>query len=95
MDNATTLTKKIIVPERVLFRELDGESVLLNLDNESYYGLDEIGTRMLTLLMESNTIQAACAILQEEYEVEPERLQSDLLELIGELEQQGLVTVED
>lgn len=95
MDNVITLTKKIIVPERVLFRELDGESVLLNLDNESYYGLDEIGTRMLTLLMESNTIEVACAILLEEYEVEPERLQSDLLDLIGELEQQGLVTVEN
>jgi len=37
---------KITVPDTVLFRELDGESVLLNLKTESYLGLDDVGTRM-------------------------------------------------
>ena len=31
------------VPERVLVRKLDRESVLLNLDSETYFGLDAVG----------------------------------------------------
>ncbi|MBN1400973.1 MAG: PqqD family peptide modification chaperone, partial [Anaerolineae bacterium] len=35
-----------------LFRELDGEAVLLNLESGHYYGLDEVGTRILSLLVD-------------------------------------------
>lgn len=93
MADEITTSQHILIPDRVLFRELDGESVLLNLDNDSYYGLDQIGTRMLQLLMSSKSIHEAHTVLLDEYEVEPERLQSDLLELIGELKKQGLITL--
>ena len=46
-------------PGHVLVRELEGESVLLNLDSEAYFGLDEVGTRMWAVLTTSPTIQAA------------------------------------
>jgi hypothetical protein len=34
------------VPDDVLFRDLDGEAVILNLRTGTYFGLDELGTRM-------------------------------------------------
>lgn len=36
-------SKRIVAPENVLVRELSGQAVLLNLDSEIYFGLDEIG----------------------------------------------------
>lgn len=49
----------ISVPENVLMRELEGESVILNVDTERYFGLDDMGTRMLTVLTASDSIQSA------------------------------------
>lgn len=45
-------SKRITVPENVMMRELDGESVLLNLDLGIYFGLDDIGTNFCTLSLE-------------------------------------------
>src|SRR5437762_10901062 len=41
-----TLVDRVVVPQHVLVRFMDGESVLLNLETERYFGLDETGTRM-------------------------------------------------
>ncbi len=61
----------MIVPAHVLIRHLDGESVLLNLESERYFGLDGTGTRMLELLTTSSNVDAAYEKLLEEFEVEP------------------------
>ena len=88
-------SQRLTIANDVIFRELDGETVLLNLDNESYFGLDEIGTRMWRLLTEGASIQQAYDRLLDEYEVEPEQLQSDLLDLIHQLIDSGLATQAD
>ena len=59
--------RRVVVPESVLFRELDGESVLVNLNTVSYLGLDEVGTRMWILLTTLPSIQAACEVSLAEY----------------------------
>jgi hypothetical protein len=74
-----------------MFRELDGEAVLLNLQNEMYYGLDEVGTRMWQLLTTSDSVQAAMDTMLEEFDVTPETLEQDLTKMINELQEQGLL----
>ena len=86
---------KVIVPENVMFRDLDGEAVLLNLDNENYYGLDKVGTRMWTLLSSTDSIQEAYEILVTEYDIEPEILKEDLSKLVEDLQSQGLINLSD
>ena len=87
------LNQKVSLAEDVLIQELSGESVLLNIDSEQYFGLDEVGSRMLSVLTESDSIQAANDILLQEYEVEPAQLEQDLLELIEKCVKHGLVKV--
>ena len=69
------------------------ESVLLNLKSESYYGLDEVGTRMWTALTTSDSIEAAYEMLLAEYKISAEVLQGDLQALLEKLIKRGLVTV--
>ncbi|MDB9313334.1 PqqD family protein [Spirulina sp. CS-785/01] len=88
------LTDKVSLAEEVLLQELAGESVLLNLASESYFGLDDVGTRMLTVLQASESIQGAYEQLLMEYEVEAEPLKEDLLSFIEMLREHGLVVVE-
>jgi len=86
---------RIRTPEGVLHREIAGESVLLNLGSERYFGLDEVGTRMWAALTTAASIEAACEALLEEFDVDAETLRSDLLAFIAKLEEAGLVAVED
>ena len=73
----------------------DGESVLLHLETEHYFGLNAVGSRMWELLTTSESIDAAYATLLEEYEVEPDVLRADLETLIGKLADGQLVEVQD
>jgi hypothetical protein len=85
---------RVYAPDSVLARELDGESVLLNLENETYFGLDEVGTRMWALLTAAPSIQAAYETLLAEYDVDPARLRQDLEALVGQLVDSGLLRLE-
>ncbi|HXY25967.1 MAG TPA: PqqD family protein [Candidatus Acidoferrum sp.] len=81
------------VPQHVLVRILDRESVLLNLDTEVYFGLDETGTRMWQLVTTSPNIDAAYQELLAEFDVEPELLRTNLTELLVRLVENGLLLV--
>ena len=81
-------------PEAVLVRELGAESVLLNLDTESYFGLDEIGTRMWAVLVSAPSLEAAFEILVDEYEVDPQELRKDLVAFVERLVEARLVELE-
>lgn len=82
---------KISVPKHVLVRVFENESVILNLDTESYHGLDDVGTRMWSALTQSASIQEAFEALLSEYDVEPTRLRQDLDDLLDKLRQRGMV----
>ena len=74
------------VPKHVLVRFLGKETVLLNLEAECYYGLDEIGTRMWQVRhQDSRPIETAYVELLNEFEVEAEQLRQDLSEFLGRL----------
>jgi hypothetical protein len=79
------------VPEEVLFQEVSGETVLLDLESESYFGLDEIGTRVWVLLNEGKSVRQMVDLLLEEYEVDRATLEGDVDELLGELIESGLI----
>jgi hypothetical protein len=80
-------------PAHVLVRFLDRESVLLNLETERYFGLDETGTRMWQLATDSPSLDVAYEQLLAEFDVEPELLRSNLLELLNRLVDNGLLQV--
>jgi hypothetical protein len=77
----------------VLFRDLGGEAVILSLGERTCFGLDEVGARMWHVLDESPTIQAAFERLCLEYDVEADRLRSDLEALLAELVARRLLEI--
>ena len=84
---------RVTIPDHVMLRELDNESVILNVDTEYYFGLDDVGTRMITVLTNSENIQTAYDLLLEEYDVNPDVLRRDLKNLIERLAENGLVEI--
>lgn len=88
-----TLENKVSLPENVLFHEAADESVLLNLTSGKYYSLDDVGTRMFMLMIKHGLLQAAYQELLEEYEVDRQQLEGDLLALTDDLAKHGLLQI--
>lgn len=86
---------KVSIPDNVMFRELEGEAVILDLDSERYFGLDEVGTRAWRLLAEGRSVREVNAALLEDYEVDAGTLRDDLDELLAALTAEGLVELRD
>ena len=84
-------TDRVVVPDGVLISHLQEESVILNLESERYFGLDDVGTRFLSVLTSSESIEAAHQQLAGEYDVDTEVLRQDLLALVEKLVDQGLL----
>jgi hypothetical protein len=91
--DALTLAHRITVPSTVLAREVDGETVLLNLESGVYFGLDAVGTDMWRVLCTGVTLEETAHAIEAAYEVERSQLAADILRLVEELAASGLVTV--
>jgi hypothetical protein len=74
-----------------VFRDLDGEAVVLDLVTGRYFGLDDVGTRMWQLIEQHGTLPEVLDILEQEFEVPVERVEADLKEFLGLLVSKGLV----
>lgn len=83
------------IPADVLYREVDGQLVLLDLGREQYFGLDEIGAQMIRCIT-SMSLDDAITALGSDYAVDPEVLRADVEELVASLLEAGLLErVED
>ena len=88
----TGAARVTLAPE-ALMRRVDDEVVLLNLQTEQYYFLDDVGARMLELVLSGETLDSTTEQLLAEFEVARERLQQDLRAIISDLKAAGLVSV--
>ena len=77
----------------VVFRELEGEAILLNLRTGIYFGLNAMGTRIWQLLSEHEKVDPVATMLLDEYDITEEQLRGHLFEFVGKLKSKGLVDV--
>jgi len=75
--------------------DLGEEVVILDLKQGVYYGLDAVGARIWDLIQEPKAVNEIRDVLLDEYEVEPERCERDLLTLLEELVAENLVEARD
>ena len=73
--------------------DLDGEVVILHPKSGEYYGLNAVGREVWNLVQEPMTVAGIRDALVNEFEVELERCESDLIALLQELESNGLVEI--
>lgn len=76
----------------------DSDTVLHNLETGTSYRLNDIGTRVWELIESgATTIAAIAASIRAEYalppEIPPEQVQDDILSMLSELHQYGLVEI--
>jgi hypothetical protein len=84
-------TDRFNISEEVLSQEVNGETVLLDLEGEAYFGLNEVGTRIWQLLQSEPTVVETLNTLSEEYDVSREQLENDVGDLLDKLADAGLI----
>jgi hypothetical protein len=86
-----TLDSTLRIPETSLSTTVDGEVVLLNARMNQYFALDDAGARIWTLLGGGNSLRAIHKQLLAEYQVDGAVMEQDMLELVRNLLENGLV----
>ena len=89
---------KMLTPETViqrkpglLFNEIDGEIVMLSIENSEYYGLDKTGSRIWELIEKPLTMKELVAKLMDEFDVDEERCWKETSDFIFKLELKKLL----
>ena len=86
-----TLDQTFEISPNVIGRDVDGELVLLNLENGLYFGLDVIGHQIWTHLEKGASLREAHADLLLAYDVAPDQLATDILALTQQLAERQLI----
>jgi hypothetical protein len=89
----TELKRIARVSPNTLCREVQGESVLLQLDHGEYFGLDEVATRVWQLIVEKGDLAEVEAAMLREFDVDGALLSTDLARVVDELLAKNLIEI--
>jgi hypothetical protein len=88
-------TSTVVAVPNQISSSLGEEAVILELTQGVYYGLNAVGARIWELLKEPRTAGEIRDVILDEYDAEPEAVTRDLLGLLTELADRGLIEVRD
>jgi len=93
--NNTILEQSTIVvsSQQVTGDLLDGEVAILNLPDGVYYGLNDVGGRVWSLIQQPKTVRELKEILLQEYDVDAEICSKELIDLLQDLDKHGLIII--
>jgi hypothetical protein len=86
---------KIVVSQDQVSCDLSGEAAILNLKSGVYFGLNTVGASIWKLIQEPKSVKEIQAAIREEYEVEPDQCERDVLALLQELSNHELIKIID
>jgi Coenzyme PQQ synthesis protein D (PqqD) len=95
VDTTLSLQSVVVATNQQVSCALGDESAILNMKNSVYYGLNPVGARIWNLLRQPQSVGAICDIILEEYDVQRECCERDLLDLLGQMKSEGLIDVSD
>ena len=94
MEPQISKASTVVRAKDLVWCELAGEAVVLNLKSGIYFGLNPVGARVWGLIQEPRTVSAVLGTLLEEYDVSPDRCEDDLFALLKDLAARELLEIE-
>jgi hypothetical protein len=95
MNQRIGLNSTVKRADNLVFCDLEGETALMNVETGLYYGLDPVGSRIWALLEQERSVPELCALLLDEFEVEPAQLEHHVLPFLNQLAKNHLLMVVD
>ena len=73
--------------------EVNSETVILHFDSGEYFGLNDVGTLVWKMIEQPRSVSELRDAILRDYEVDADQCERDLLDLLGELRDRGLIEV--
>jgi hypothetical protein len=94
--NTNDLSEKYPAKSKeVVHKEIESKSVLLNLENGSYYTLNKTGTFIWSLLDGKIAVNQLVELLTKSFDVTKDEASKDVFALIADLKKEGLIELHD
>jgi len=93
MDTPLSIDSIVVATREQVSCSLGEEAAVLNLKNSAYYGMNPVGARVWKLLQEPKSVAQVRDAVLDEYEVESERCERDLFDLLEKMRAEGLIEV--
>jgi hypothetical protein len=94
-DKAITRDSTVTVTQVQVSCEVNGETVILHFDSGNYFGLNDVGTLVWKMIAQPRSVGELRDAILHEYEVNTDQCERELLDLLGELRERGLVDIRD
>jgi hypothetical protein len=94
-DENILLEATVVVSKEQASADLGDEAAILNLKDGVYYGLDPVGARIWKLIQTPRTVREVRDMILEEYDVEADRCEKDLIALLQDLAKNDLIDIVD
>lgn len=88
-------SSKLLLNQELLQSEIDGETIMMSIDNGKYYGLNTVASRIWEILKTEPLLSELVNKLIEEYEIEPTKCENETKEFLNNLIENKLIKIEE
>jgi hypothetical protein len=71
--------------DEIIHSAIDNETVMMSIEQDEYYGLDEVGTRIWNILEEPHSTSEIIEFLEPDYDVDRKQMENDVLSFLEEM----------
>jgi Coenzyme PQQ synthesis protein D (PqqD) len=95
MNTSATINPDTIITqgEGLVSSQIDGEIVMMSVNNEQYYGLDAVGSRIWELIAQPRSVFEVCETLLSEFQVDRDTCQRDVLKFVEHLYAEKIIRI--
>jgi len=93
LSNTLSPSSVIVATPHQVSSDLMDEAVILDMSSGTYYGLNAVGASIWQLIQAPKTVNQVQEALLEEYEIDADTCEGDLLTLLNNLQDKGLIEV--
>lgn len=87
------LQTRLVRSGSLLYSHIDSDVTMMSIETGRYYSLSSVGARVWALLEQPACGDEICRRLETEYSVEPGRCETEVLDLLQKMAQEGVVEV--
>lgn len=88
-----TLDATLVRADHCLCTEIDTDLIMLDVEKGSYFSLDAIGRDIWNRLDQPVQVRDLCDALEQAYNAPPEVIRADVLRLLNDMADEGLVSI--
>lgn len=81
----------MIINDKIIAREIQGEAILLNKENGDYFSMNAVGTEIFNCICNVMEIDAIVDLLLDKYDIEQDILKKDVASIVAEMVEKKII----